>query len=285
MVHPGDLDIFSEGFSLPDRPQTLQGRLAIVTGSTRGIGLATTLHLAAHGCAVIGTFVRSQEISDRLSAALPSFHGVAADITTPTTSVPGILSALAKHHSTQPVDIIINNAALSSLAPLFGETYDNLRAVYTANVIFPTLLVQALLPHLSKTGTGRIVNISSEATHFGRPNSTAYSGSKAALESLTRTWAKELGREYGGLTVNSLAVGMTETDLWRNLPQHRKEFWLDKAEKEVPVDGRIGRAGDVAEVVGWLVGAGGPGVGGSSVGGAWVSGQVLSVSGGNLMMV
>ena len=88
------------------------------------------------------------------------------------------------------------------------------------------------------------------------------------------------------MTVNSLAVGLTETDLWWGLPEHRRAFWAEKAEKEGVVAGRIGRAGDVAEVVGWLVGAGGAGgVGGASVGGAWVTGQVLSVSGGSLMLV
>ncbi|KAF8248549.1 NAD(P)-binding protein [Wilcoxina mikolae CBS 423.85] len=254
-------------------PQFLAGRLAIVTGCTRGIGLEITLTLASHGCLIIGTYLKTDPT--RLSEIIPTkFVAVQADIRTPSVSVPTITTALKKEFPGKTLDILVNNAAEAPLGPISCLSADSLSTVFTANSVFPALLVQALLPHFSKSSTGRVINITSEGTHLGRPNTTAYSASKAALESMTRTWAKELGHHYGGMTVNALAPGMIETDLWRGLPEARKEYWVEKL-KDTPVQPRIGGTKDVAGVVAFL----------ASDQAGWVSGQVLAVGGGNLMIV
>lgn len=147
-------------------------------------------------------------------------------------------------------------------------------AVFNGNTIFPALLTQSLLPFFNKEGRGRIINISSEASHLGRANTTVYSASKAALESMTRTWAKELGQEYNGMTVNALALGIMETHLFEQLPKERQTFWREKA-RETPVAPRVGQGKDVGPVVAFL----------ASDAAGWVSGQVISVSGGNMMVV
>jgi 3-oxoacyl-[acyl-carrier protein] reductase len=181
---------------------------------------------------------------------------------------------LEKEFPDKQVDILVNCAGVSPLKPLHSETLESLTETLTANVTFPALLLRSLLPLLSKTGTGRVVNVSSEGSHLGRANTSAYSASKAALESLTRTWAKELGREYSGLTVNSLCLGLTKTGLFEALPAARQEFWRAKVEEENAVAGRLGTPREVAEVVGFLVGDGG----------GWVSGQCIGVGGGGLMI-
>lgn len=265
-------DIFSQTFKLyTDAPQTLAHHVAIVTGATRGIGLEITLALSSLGCSVVGTYLTNTAAAERLTEVLPSFVGVSADIRTPESSVAKIIDALGGRN----VDILVSNAGVSTLASLSAPDFaESLLSTLTANALFPALLVSALLPRFSRSGTGRIIIISSEGSHLGRPNTTAYSASKAALESMTRTWAVELGQEYGGMTVNALALGMIRTDLYRKLPEARREFWEERA-KQNPAAPRLGVPSDVAGVVKFLV----------SKEAGWVTGQVLAVGGGNLMIV
>lgn len=104
---------------------------------------------------------------------------------------------------------------------------------------------------------------------MSRPNTSAYSATKAALESLIRTWSKEFGKEYGGLTANAVAPGLTATELWEGLPAERKEFWQKQAVERTN-EGRIGTTADVAGVVGWLAGDES----------RWVTGTTVAVNGG-----
>ncbi|KAI5805154.1 hypothetical protein EDC01DRAFT_642371 [Geopyxis carbonaria] len=264
--------------SLPSRiepkAQTLAGRLAVVTGATRGIGLAITLELASRGCSVVGTYLTNVTVSASLTAlfaaaTLPTpitFTGVCADIHDTTTSPAAIAAALPLNTS---VDIVVNNASAASLGPLTTLTPDAMTASLAANVVFPAMLVRALLPVLNTEGRGRIINISSEGAHVARAGTSAYSAGKSALESLTRTWAKELGQAYKGLTVNAVAPGMVEGHLWEQLPEARREFWLERA-KETAVAARIGKPEEVAGAVAWLAGDES----------RWISGSVVAVNGG-----
>jgi 3-oxoacyl-[acyl-carrier protein] reductase len=236
-------------------------------------GLEITLTLASHGCRILGTYHNTPPT--RLSELLADkFSAVEIDIRSPAPAVSSIISSLQEKYPGIPVDILVNNAGLAVLGPLSTLSGDSMAVVFNANTIFPALLTQSLLPFFNKEGRGRIINISSEASHLGRANTTAYSASKAALESMTRTWAKELGQEYNGMTVNALALGMMETHLFEELPKERQTFWREKA-KEMPVAPRIGQGNDVGPVVAFL----------ASDAARWVSGQVISVSGGNMMVV
>lgn len=200
--------------------------------------------------------------------------GVKVDITKGERDIHNIMSALSRHGNNKKVDIVVNNASLSPLCPLKNVTEESFMEVLAGNVVFPALLMKALLPHMSRSGTARIINISSEGSHLGRPNTTAYSASKAALESMTRTWAKELGQEYKGMTCNALALGMIHTSLFENLPEDRKQYWGEKS-KETPVEARIGKTKDVASVVAFM----------ACDSAEWISGQVIAVGGGTLMIV
>ena len=235
-------------------------------------GLEIALFLVHEGATVIGIYHSNKDAADRLHKTLGNhFVPVQADITKAESAVPSVVSAIEKA-GIKKLDIIVNNAALSPLGPLSTLEARTFLEVLEANVVFPAMVVKALLPILSKSGTARIINISSEGAHLGRANTTAYSASKAALESMTRTWAQEFGREYHGLTSNALALGMIETDLWERLPSDRKHFWNEKL-KETPVSARLGKPNDVAGLVAFLAGDQA----------SWVSGQVIAVGGGNLM--
>lgn len=167
------------------------------------------------------------------------------------------------------MDIVVLNAAVSKLGALETLEVDAVQQSITGNLVFPLMLVKELLPLLSKSGTGRIIAISSEGANLSRPNTTVYSSTKAGLESMVRTWSKELGRAYGGLTANAVAPGLVETDLLKGLDAERRKVWEEKA-KDGTVSGRIGRPEDVAGVVGWLAGDES----------RWVTGTTVAVNGG-----
>jgi 3-oxoacyl-[acyl-carrier protein] reductase len=160
------------------------------------------------------------------------------------------------------IDILVNNAAAELNKPLEAIDADDFANVFDLNVRAPTLLTQAILPHLRHPG--RIINISSVGARAGFANLSMYCSSKAALEGLTRCWAAELGKN--GTTVNAVASGPVESDMLANIP---KEI-VDMQKKSTPVGQRVGTASEIASVVSWL----------ASPESGWISGQVLNASGG-----
>lgn len=225
----------------------------------------------ARGAAVLGTYSTSSELAAKLSSQYPpgTLELISAPLISASSSAALIASTVRERFPSHSVDILVLNASISALSPLSGETEESLSAAVAGNIIFPTLLVKELLPLFSRTGTGRIIAISSEGAKLSRPNTSSYSATKAALESLVRTWSKELGREYGGLTANAVAPGLVATELWEGLPSERKAFW-EKQAAERTVGGRIGTTEDVAGVVGWLAGDESK----------WVTGTTVAVNGG-----
>ncbi|KAF9881510.1 3-oxoacyl-(acyl-carrier-protein) reductase [Colletotrichum karsti] len=160
------------------------------------------------------------------------------------------------------IDILVNNAGTELNAPLGTITTENFAAVYDLNVRAPLLLTQALLPRLNPGS--RIINISSVGARAGFAGLGLYCSSKAALEGLTRCWARELGAD--GTTVNCVAPGPVQSDMLENIPREIVEM----QKRETPVQARVGTAEEVARIVGWL----------ASEEASWVSGQVISASGG-----
>ncbi|KAK4609077.1 Dehydrogenase OXI1 [Fulvia fulva] len=249
------------------KPRTLEGKVAIVTGASRGIGEAIAFDLASRGAKVAITYSsdRSREGANNLitrieSEAHSSAIGIQCNLQEPSAPqqiVDETLKAFGPH-----IDILINNAAIISDKKLEDVTADHFDEVFHLNVRAPLFMIQAVLPHLRRPG--RIVNISSVGARQGYPGTGTYAASKGALEAYTRNWAAELGKD--GTTVNCVNPGPVQSEM---LDQVAPE--IVKPQKEATlVEQRVGKPEEVADVVAFLA------EGRSS----WVSGQCISASGG-----
>jgi NAD(P)-dependent dehydrogenase (short-subunit alcohol dehydrogenase family) len=185
----------------------LSDKVALVTGSTGGIGAETARLMAAAGAEVIVSgrnAERGAETVRSITDAGGRARFVAADLTEP-----AALRRLAEEAG--PVDILVNNAAIFPGAPTVDQDPDTLDLALAANVRAPYLLTAALVPAMVAKGSGSIVNVSTMAARIGMPGLSVYSATKAALESLTRTWAAEFSP--AGVRVNTVAPGPTRTDM------------------------------------------------------------------------
>ncbi|KAI9798270.1 MAG: hypothetical protein M1833_004842 [Piccolia ochrophora] len=202
----------------------LEGKLAIVTGGSRGIGAAIAQNLAGKGCSLVLNYTSDSSASKTSSLAdtLSDAHSVSvlpvqADMGSQTG--PAHIINTAKNHFSHPktgafrIDIIVNNAGVSVDNPILDITPDDFHRQYAINVLGPLLLLQAAMPYLPNDRSGRIVNVSSVSSSMGFPKQTVYGGTKAALEAMTRTWSRELAERA---TVNAVNPGPVSTDMWNN---------------------------------------------------------------------
>ncbi|KAF2256618.1 NAD(P)-binding protein [Trematosphaeria pertusa] len=275
--------------------QDLKGKVALVTGATKGIGRAISLDLATRGASILGTYSspQSAHLFDTLTHSIndlyssspnssshtpapsgPKLVGALADISSPSSSVPAIQEGLQKHFNGK-VDIVIFNAAVMGLAKMGdgGVTEDFVDAALAGNVKFPVLLIEMLVKGSMIRRDGRVVAISSEGVRARRPPGGAvYAATKAALECLMRKWADELGTHPGmeGTTFNSVSVGFTKTEAYSKIPPEIRDRLTEADAAEVAVGNRIGEVEDVADVVGLLI----------SDKARWLSGSVVDASGG-----
>ncbi|MFI5732356.1 SDR family NAD(P)-dependent oxidoreductase [Kribbella sp. NPDC051587] len=179
----------------------LQGKTALITGGTSGIGLATARLLVTAGAEVIisGRDVRRGEEAARSVQA----RFVPADLA-------DLESVAELSRQSGPVDILVNNAGAFPTAMTIEQSVANYERIFDTNVRGAFFLVAALVPHMLARGAGSIVNVTSLAAHKAFAGTSAYGASKAALGSLTRTWAAEFAE--GGVRVNSVAPGPTRTE-------------------------------------------------------------------------
>ncbi|KAI1321678.1 3-ketoacyl-acyl carrier protein reductase [Xylariaceae sp. FL0255] len=256
---------------MTDYALPLSGKLAVVTGGSRGIGEGIAVELAQRGASVVITYVSSKsdtkarEICTRIQA-LPHKPRAYAIRAAPSglDGAAQIKSELLTWNGQKPltIDILVNNAGLESVKSLSEVTLEDYDAVYNINVRGVILLTQALLPHFA--ANGRIVNIGSVGGRAAFKNLSVYCSSKAALEGLTRCWAAELGGN--GTTVNCVNPGPVQTEMLDNIP---KDI-VDMQKATTPLENRIGTVQEVANVVAGLAGRDG----------AWITGQVISATGG-----
>ncbi|KAF2642061.1 short chain dehydrogenase [Massarina eburnea CBS 473.64] len=206
------------------------GKLAIITGSSRSFGAVCAEHFASRGANVVINYA-TKESAPRAEALAKRFESeykvkalpVHADLSK--LEAPQQLVDAAKAHFSNAsggfqIDIIVNNAATvnaQSLKDLDVELWD---ATFNLNAKAPALLVKAAFPYLPTDRSGRIVNISSSTTTWGVWWQTSYAGTKGALEAMTRVWARELAENC---TVNSVQVGPMDTGLYNGLPDEPKE--------------------------------------------------------------
>ncbi|KAL2041069.1 hypothetical protein N7G274_006013 [Stereocaulon virgatum] len=206
--------------AVAERP--LDGKLAVITGGSRGIGAAIARNLASKGASLILGYTSdsSAEPTAKLASSLESSHGIsvlAVQADMGNSNGPAHLISSAKNHFSHPrsgkfqIDIIVNNAGVAMNMPLEEIKADEFHRQYTINVLGPILLLQAALPYLPTDRSGRIVNLSSVSASLGFVGQTIYGGTKAALEAMTRTWARELAERA---TVNSINPGPVATDMY-----------------------------------------------------------------------
>ncbi|RDW76376.1 SDR family NAD(P)-dependent oxidoreductase [Aspergillus mulundensis] len=209
----------------------LKGKFGIVTGGSRGIGEAIAKNLASKGCSLLLNFTSesSRSRTEELCKSLAKTHSircvsVQADLSKPQEAVSAILKAASEHFPNTTIDILINNAGVSADRTLndaekgpIDTDYFNWQ--YNINVLAPLLLTQAVAPHLPTNRTGRIVNISSVSSSLGFIGQSVYGGTKAALEAMTRTWARELADRA---TVNAVNPGPVSGDMYFNTGEG---FW------------------------------------------------------------
>ncbi len=223
----------------------LSGKTALVTGGTSGIGLATAKRLAAEGAHVFLTG-RTQ---DRVDAAVATIGtnstGVAADVTD-IAALDGLAEAIRQHGN--GVDVIFANAGGGEFATLADETPEHLADTFTRNVGGAVFTVQKMLPLLNDGAS--IILVGSTSATAGIPAFGAYAASKAAIRSLSRTWAAELVDRK--IRVNTVVPGPVETPGLKGLaPQGQEQELLDGEMAKVPM-GRLGRPDEIASAVVFL---------------------------------
>jgi NAD(P)-dependent dehydrogenase (short-subunit alcohol dehydrogenase family) len=240
-------------------------KIVIVTGGSSGIGRAAALRFARQGHKVLVTGRRAAPLEETV-AEHPSIVGLVADAASAEDASRTIAKAVDLWGR---VDTLINNAGAGAILPLADTTADRMMDIFSVNVLGPSLLASAAVPHLRATG-GTIINVSSTFGHKPAAGLSHYAASKAALEHLTRCWALELAPF--GVRVNAVAAGPTESGAltgMMGLTQGQAAAVKEQERARIPL-GRRGVPDDVAE---WIVRLAG-------TASEWVTGQVIAVDGG-----
>ena len=249
--------------------KALQGKVALVTGASRGIGRAVAIALAKRGAKVIINFASREDAARETAAACEAAGGQAVLAQFDVANGPAVtdaIKALGKEHG--GLDILVNNAgvAINGLLLRFtDEQWQKTLATNLSGAFHCTRAATSLL--LRAKASGRIINMTSVVGEMGNAGQIAYAASKAGLIGLTMATAKELASR--GVTCNAIAPGFIETDMTsESLPEAQRTKLLEG----IPL-GRIGRAEEVADAAAFLAGPEA----------AYVTGQVIRVNGGLLM--
>jgi 3-oxoacyl-[acyl-carrier protein] reductase len=244
----------------------LDGRVALVTGASRGIGFTIAAALAAAGAEVIAC-ARNQGAADetarRIGAGGGRARGAVLDVASDDSvaaSVPELLKAYGS------IPLLVNNAGVTRDNLLLRMKKEDWDQVIDTNLTGAYRMCRALVPAMIRARYGRIVNVTSVVAEIGNPGQANYCASKAGIEGMTRSLARELGSR--NITVNCVAPGFIDTDMTRALGDDARAKLLE----QVPL-GRLGTPEDVAAAVLYLVGPGGD----------YVTGSVLAVNGGMSM--
>jgi 3-oxoacyl-[acyl-carrier protein] reductase len=232
----------------------LAGKVALVTGASRGIGAAVAVALGAAGARVAVNFRQEAAAAEQVARAIGQALAVQADVAD-SSAVAAMLAAVEA--GLGPVDILVNNAGIALIRGIEDLTEADFDATLAVNLKGAFLCTQAVLPGMRARGWGRIVNISSGAARGAGGVGLHYNASKAGLEGLTRGYAARLVKE--GITVNAVAPSLIETDMVKG--------GLASSPARIPL-GRFGTAEEVAQVVMMLVGN------------AYITGQTIPLSGG-----
>ncbi|MDE6280930.1 MAG: SDR family oxidoreductase [Oscillospiraceae bacterium] len=240
----------------------LKNKTAVVTGGTRGIGFAIVKTYLDNGANVVVAGSR-QETVDKALEKLAEYGdrvmGICPDLCDPEAVGAAFAAAKEKFGS---LDILVNNAGISSRTSLYDYTVDEFGKIFDLNVKALFVCAQAAARIMKEQGGGVILNTSSMVSEFGQPSGSGYPASKFAVNGLTRSWARELGKDH--IRVNAVAPGVTATDMVAALP---KEM-VDRISAGIPL-GRVGQPEDVANAFLYL----------ASDQAGYVTGTILKVDG------
>ncbi|KAF1987988.1 NAD(P)-binding protein [Aulographum hederae CBS 113979] len=237
MSHPGFRRSTSTNIGASSGYRRLEGKIAIVTGASRGIGKAICKNLGGKGCSLIMNYTSdtSAEPTQTLASDLKQEYGITTIVIQADMgheAGPAHLVETARNHLKHPktgkftIDIIINNAGVANNLSIEEANADDFAFQYNVNVRGPLFLMKAALPYLPTDRSGRIVNLSSVSASMGFHKQSVYGGTKAALEAMTRTWSRELSERA---TVNSVNPGPVDTDMYAEPSpewQRRMAGWL-----------------------------------------------------------
>lgn len=245
---------------------SIEGKVALVTGATRGIGRAIALKLGAMGAVVVGT-ATSQAGADSITAALAEAGitgaGMVLNVSQPDT-IDAVMTEITERFG--PALIVVNNAGITRdnlMLRMKEEEWDD---VINTNLTSIFRVSKAALRGMTKARWGRIINISSVVGTMGNPGQANYAAAKAGLEGFGRALAAEVASR--NITVNAVAPGFIETDMTHALPEAQRERLLTA----VPA-GRLGQPEDIAAAVAFL----------ASTEASYVTGTTLHVNGGMYM--
>ncbi len=253
--------------------ESLKGKIAVVTGASRGIGRAIATRLGRDGALIAVHYGRNQKSAESTVREIEAAGGAAFAIGVELGSVESVVqlfktldAELTKRTGANRFDILVNNAGIAPDSPVATATEQTYDEVFALNAKVPFFISQKALPRLRDGG--RIINISSGVTRIAFPQKAAYAMTKGALNILTLELAKELGAR--NITVNSLAPGFTETDMAADILSDPKGRQFASSASAL---GRVGQPDDIADAAAFL----------ASHDGRWVTGQYLDVTGGALL--
>jgi 3-oxoacyl-[acyl-carrier protein] reductase len=247
---------------------SLEGKVALVTGASRGIGRAIALELAAHGAAVMINYLNSKETAQEIANTIIE-SGQHAAIMKADVSYFAQAQDLIKNtiDTFGKLDILVNNAGITRDKLIMMMSEDDWDQVQSTNLKSTFNCSKAAVKHMIRNRYGRIINITSVAGQMGNAGQTNYSASKAGQIGFTKALAREVA--VRNITVNAIAAGYIETDIWKDVPENLRDAVLTL----IPM-GRKGSPEEIAYAVAFL----------ASDQAAYITGQILGIDGGMAMM-
>jgi 3-oxoacyl-[acyl-carrier protein] reductase len=244
----------------------LEGKVALVTGASKGIGAEIAIRLAAEGAAVAVNYSSSKEGADKVVAAITGKGGKAVAVGGNLTEAGNVKKVVAETvKALGPIDILVNNAGIYDFAPLDGITAEHFHKHFDLNVLGLLLVSQEAVRHFKPTG-GSIINISSGVSTMAPPNTAVYTATKAAVDAISSVLSKELAPRK--IRVNTVNPGMIATEGVVSAGLHEGDMrkWIETA---TPL-ARIGKVEEIAAAVAFF----------ASDDASYITGETLHVTGG-----
>jgi 3-oxoacyl-[acyl-carrier protein] reductase len=244
----------------------LTGKVAIVTGASKGIGAGIAKGLAAAGAAVVVNYASSREGADRVVADIARTGGKAIAVKADVSKAADVRRLFDETKKAfGALDVLVNNAGIYRFAPIQEVTEDEFHREFNTNVLGVLLATQEAVKHFGPDG-GSVINISSVASTSPTPTAVVYSATKGAVDTITRVLAKELGPKH--IRVNAINPGGVETEGVHSMGMIGSDF-----EKQMVARtslGRLGQPDDIAPVAVFL----------ASAASGWITGETIAVGGG-----